>query len=205
MTKATRKESAVSFYNQDLKDIMSLGDVFVQSGMFKDIKSQAEACVKILAGREVGLRPIQAMNEVYIVDGKTSFTAKVIAGLLVKSGRYSYTIDKLDETECTLTFYDIIDNKRVEKGKSTFTFKDAAKAGIVNKDVWKNYPRNMLFSRAMSNGQRWYAPDIFTGYTPEEIENIPERTEETILLEFDNEGNQKVKENKSNGETTVSE
>jgi recombinational DNA repair protein RecT len=50
--------------------------------------------------------------------------------------------------------------------------KDAKAAGLDGKDVWKKYPRNMLFGRAMTNGCRWYCPDIFGGksvYTPEEL------------------------------------
>jgi hypothetical protein len=50
--------------------------------------------------------------------------------------------------------------------------KDAAAAGLTNKDNWKKYPRNMLFARAISNGQKWYAPDVYNGvtvYTPDEM------------------------------------
>ena len=57
-------------------------------------------------------------------------------------------------------------------GTDEFTIKDAAKAGIVNKEVWKSYPRNMLFARAVSNGARLYCADIVTAYTPEEVEDI---------------------------------
>jgi hypothetical protein len=38
--------------------------------------------------------------------------------------------------------------------------------------MWKKYTRNMLFSRAMSNGCRWYCAGVFgvgTVYTPEEL------------------------------------
>ena len=34
------------------------------------------------------------------------------------------------------------------------------------------FPRNMLFARAISNGARWYCPDLFNGnavYVPEEL------------------------------------
>ena len=87
-----------------------------------------------------------------------------------------------------------------EVGKSSFNFKDAAKAGLANKDVWKNYPRNMMFARALSNGSKWYCPNVFSGYTREEIESIPQEQEQTVVLDFDNQGNQKqiedTKENK---------
>ena len=59
-----------------------------------------------------------------------------------------------------------------EIGKSSFTTKDAAKAGIINKAVWQNYPKNMLFARALSNGARFFCPDVYSAYTPEELENV---------------------------------
>jgi hypothetical protein len=180
-----KKEAALSV-SSFLSEPMALGEVFVKSGMFKDIKTQAEAVVKILAGRELGLAPIESMNNIFIVNGKTTVMAGVIASLIKKSGKYDYKIDTLTDTDCILSFFELQEGKFVEIGKSTFTFKDAAKAGLVNKDVWKNYPRNMLFARALSNGSKWYCPNVFAGYTREEIENIPQEQEETVILDFDN-------------------
>jgi hypothetical protein len=54
-------------------------------------------------------------------------------------------------------------------GVSTFTIDDAKKAQTKNLE---KFPRNMLFARAISNGARWYCPDIFGGspvYTPDEM------------------------------------
>ena len=61
---------------------------------------------------------------------------------------------------------------------STLTIKDAAKAGLVNKDVWKNYPKNMLFARAVSNACRFYCPEVISGYySTEELEDLGETAE----------------------------
>ena len=165
------EENKAIALSKELQESMSLGDVFVKSGMFPDLKSQAQAVVKILAGRELGLSPLQAMTDIYMVNGKVALQAKLIASLIKKSGKYDYHIDKLDEQECVISFFQM--NGKMEKiGESTFTIKDAAKAGIVNKEVWKSYPRNMLFARAVSNGARMFCADIITAYTPEEVEDI---------------------------------
>ena len=165
------EENKAIALSKELQESMSLGDVFVKSGMFPDLKSQAQAVVKILAGRELGLSPLQSITDIYMVNGKVALQSKLIASLIKKSGKYDYHIDKLDEQECIISFFQ--NNGKMEKiGESIFTIKDAAKAGIVNKEVWKNYPRNMLFSRAISNGARLYCADVITAYTPEEVENI---------------------------------
>ena len=155
--------------SKELADTMSLGDIFVKSGMFPDIKVQAQAVVKILAGRELGLSPLESMTNIYIVNGKVALQVKVIAALIKKSGKYDYQVEKQDNEECTIAFFQKNGTFK-EIGKSTFTIKDAAKAGIVNKDSWKNYPKNMLFARALSNGARFYCPDVYSAYTPEELE-----------------------------------
>lgn len=155
----------------ELKQPMAIGEVFAKSNMFPDVKSQAQAVVKILAGKELGLSPFESMASIYIVNGKLALTSKAMSGLVKKSKKYDYVVKKLDETECTISFV----KESSEIGVSTFTFKDAAKAGLANKDVWKNYPKNMLFARAISNGVRWFCPEIISGYyTTEEIEDLGE-------------------------------
>jgi len=154
-----------------LREPMQMAEVFSESGMFPDIKTQAEAVVKILAGKEMGLTPFESMNALYIVNGKLALVSNVMARIVKKSNKYDYKIDKLDNEECTISFFTINGEKEL-LGKSTFTRKDAAAAGIINKDVWKNYPRNMLFARALSNGVRWFCPDSACGYSVEELNDL---------------------------------
>jgi hypothetical protein len=182
----TKKEEQEVMEIESLREPMSVGKIFAESGLFPDIKSQAQAAVKIMAGRELGLTPFQSMKSLYLVNGKLGMMADVMASLLKKSDKYDYTVDKLDNEECTISFY-YKDKERTKIGESSFSFKDAAKAGLVNKDVWKSYPRNLLFARALSNGVRWHCPDVGCGYTVEEIENIydVERPKETITIESD--------------------
>ena len=62
------------------------------------------------------------------------------------------------------------------RGVETFTIDDAKMAGLSGKGPWKSYPRAMLFNRAISDGRRTFAPDLFgggKGYTPEELGSHP--------------------------------
>jgi hypothetical protein len=183
----------------ELNEIMEIGDVFFQSGMFPTIKSKAQAAVKILAGRELGLSPMEAINGLYMVNDHIAVTAKIIASKIKKSGKYDYTVNKLDDTECSLTFFEIKGDQLVKLGDSIFTIKDAAKAGIVNKDVWKNYPRNMMFARAISNGNIWYCPDATTGfYSVEELQDLEaEKKGDVITISAEGE----VTKEMENGQT----
>jgi len=169
-------EEQKAITSQFLQEPMALGEIFVKSGLFKDLSGQAEAAVKILAGRELGLTPLESMGGIYMVNGKVALQSKLIAALIKRSRRYDYVIDTLSNEECTITFYRLnSDGQRGDKlGQSSFTIKDAALAGIVNKQVWKNFPKNMLYARAITNGARFYTPDAYCGFSTEEMEEIEE-------------------------------
>lgn len=71
----------------------------------------------------------------------------------------------MTDSNCRLEFF----QGGKSLGVTEFSAKDAAKAGTKNMD---KFPRNMLFARAMSNGVRWFCPDVMNGsavYTPEEL------------------------------------
>jgi hypothetical protein len=151
------------------QDIMSIGKAFAESGMFADIKSAAQAVVKIQAGQELGIAPFAAMSGIHIIQGKPTVGAGIMAAKVKASGKYDYEVVKMDEKICSLDFF----QGKKKLGNSTFTIEDAKKANTKNLD---KFPKNMLFARAMSNGVRWYTPDIFTSpvYTPEEMQSVTE-------------------------------
>lgn len=153
-------------------EIMSTAKAFYESGMFLDIKSAAQAVVKIQAGQEIGIPPFAAMSGIHIIQGKPTIGAGLIASRIKGSGKYDYEVKEQTEKICSIDFYQ---GKKMI-GNSTFTIEDAKKAGTKNVD---KFPRNMLFARAISNGVKWYCPDVFAGpvYTPEEFDVL--RTEDT--------------------------
>lgn len=151
-----------------VQEMMHIGDLFHQSGLFSDIRGAAQATTKIIAGQELGIPPFAAMNGFHIIKGKAAMGANLIGATIKRSGKYDYIVRTMTPELCVIEFYQAIDGKRESIGKSEFTLADAKKAGTQNLD---RFPRNMLFARAMSNGARWYTPDVFLGpiYTPEEL------------------------------------
>ena len=157
----------------DVEELKSLGRLLAASGYFeRDVnpeKAVAQMCTKILAGRELGFGPFAAVNGIYIVKGKPSIGANLMASAVKASGRYDYKVRKMDASICEIEFFEIVGGKRESLGLSSFTADEGRKAGTQNMD---KFPRNMLFARAMSNGVRWYCPDVFNGsavYVPEEM------------------------------------
>ena len=156
-----------------LTEIMSIGKAFAESGMFPDIKTAAQAVVKIQAGAEMGIPPFAAMSGIHIIQGKPTVGAGLMAANVKGSGKYDYRVIESTEKVCSIDFY----QGKEKIGNSTFTEADAKKAGTKNLD---KFPKNMLFARAISNGVKWYTPDVFAGpvYVPEEMENLQVVTED---------------------------
>jgi len=155
-----------------IDDMQNVASIMMQSGLFKDIKSQAQAFVKIMAGQELGIGAFAAMRNIYIIEGQTTLSAGLMASKVKAHPKYDYRIKHLDNDGCILEFFEIINDQPIHVGDSAFDRTDADKAGLSSKFNWKSYPRNMYFSRAISNGVRFFCPDVFYGttvYTPEEI------------------------------------
>ena len=151
-----------------LSETMQLGDLLAQSGFFADSRGAAQAVVKVLAGREIGFGPIASMTGIHVISGRVSISANLMAAAIKRSGRYDYRVREMTAQRCEIEFRERNGDKWEIIGSSEFTAQDARAAGTKNMD---KYARNMLFARAMSNGARWYCPDIFGGpvYTPEEM------------------------------------
>ena len=129
----------------------------------------AQLATKILAGREMGFGPYASVNGIHIIQGKPTVSANLMAAAVKASGRYDYRVRKMDDDGVSVEFFQVAGGKLESLGVSTFTKGDAAKAGTQN---LQKFARNMLFARAMSNGVRWYCPDVFMSgsvYTPEEM------------------------------------
>lgn len=155
---------------ESLGETLQLAEQLARSGYFQDATSASQALVKILYGRELGIAPVTALMGVHIISGKPAPSAGLLASRIRSSRRCDYRIKRLDNEACTLEF---LDGGHVV-GESSFTQADANQAGANegrNKHTWRGFPRNMLFARALSNGARWYKPDLFGGvvYTPEEL------------------------------------
>lgn len=148
-----------------MDDVERAATSMAKSGYFQDSRDMAQAVVKILAGQEMGFGPFASMTGVYIIQGRPSIGANLMAAAVKRSGRYNYHVMQMNEQICQVEYFEA--GKSI--GVSTFTLEDARKAGTKNLD---KYARNMLFARAMSNGVRWFCPDVLGGsavYTPEEL------------------------------------
>lgn len=151
--------------SRDYDDMASQALAFAQSGLFPTVKTQSQAVVKMLAGRELGFGPWASMANVHIITTNKGTSiqigSKLLAAAVLRHPRYDYRILEHDNEKCEIQFY--VDGE-ARTPTSIFTIADARLQGLVKDGSnWKKIPRNMVFARAMSNGVTWHCPDVVGG------------------------------------------
>lgn len=122
-------------------------------------------------GSSLGLHPASALQSIFIIDGKPSLSANLVAALVRKAG-HKLRVRVEGEGETLTAIAELI-----RSDDPDFTFRvswshaDAVRAALTGKDNWKKYERAMLKARAITEVVREGAPDVtlFAAYTPEEL------------------------------------
>lgn len=162
----------------ELASLQNYAAVFIKSGMFPDTKNLSQGIVRIMAGKELGLEPFAAMRGIDIIQGQPRLAASAIATVIKRSKKYDYRVPKWSTTGCTIAIYETDDKGKKEKiGEYSYEEEDARTAGLLGKDNWRKYPKNMYFARAISGAARTFCPDVFVGsvYSEDELDQ-PEAT-----------------------------
>lgn len=118
------------------------------------INKEANIVVAIQLGLEVGLLPMQALQNIAVINGRPCVWGDAMLALVRASGLLESFLEQGD------TDYATCEAKRFNEPhsvKHTFTKQDAERAGLWNKEIWKKYPQRMLQMRARG----WVLRDLF--------------------------------------------
>ena len=125
----------------------------------------------VLMGREIGVGPMEAINELYLVDGKTSMSAKLMSSLIHRAGHVLKL--RLTNTAAIVTAFrrDPYTHELIEVGQFSFSEADAKRANLDRKQTYKQYPAMMRTHRAISFAGRTLFADCLSGigHIPEEL------------------------------------
>ena len=142
------------------------------------LRGRAESVLAVMmAGNELGIGPMQALQSINIIKGKPALSAELMRALVLGAG-HQFIVDAGDTTATAK----VCRAGWPEWQSVTFSLEDAKRAGLLNNPTWQKYPRAMLSARVTSEACRLYFPDVIAGmsYTPEEIEAfaVPAMTEQ---------------------------
>lgn len=130
----------------------------------------ANVFVAIAMGEVLGLAPIEAINQINVINGRPTPSADLIAALIRGAGhklRVSVTSDPPTATAILIR----ADDPDYEY-KVVWDQHKAQVAGLWGRgESWKKYPEQMMRARAISEVGRMGASDALHGfiYTPEEM------------------------------------
>jgi len=148
--------------------IQTMANAVVKSQLF-GMKTVEQATALMLIAQAEGYHPALAARDYHIIQGRPTLKAEtMMARFQQQGGKVDWKT--LTDEEVTATF----SHPSGGSATITWTFEQARKAGLTNKDNWKNYPRAMLRARVVSEGIRTVFPGVVLGvYTPEEVQDIP--------------------------------
>lgn len=119
----------------------------------------------ILTGEELGLKPMQSLRMVNVIDGRPAASAELMRALVNRAG---HRLSVVEARQDRVTLH----GQRRDTGASatvTWTLADAQRAKLTGNPSWGKYPRSMLLARATSELCRQIFSDVIGGlYTPEE-------------------------------------
>lgn len=144
------------------------------------IGKPANVAVAIEMGMELGLRPMQALQNIAVVNGRPSIYGDAALALVKNSGLCRSHREHFVGEPYEDNFRAVVTTQRIgeEPHVEEFSVADAKRADLWNKSgPWKQYPRRMLQMRARGFALRNVYPDVLLGtLTSEEAGDYIETT-----------------------------
>lgn len=172
----TTQNTAVNFLTPtSLQEAMQIAELLAGSDIVpKDYQRKpGNILVAMQWGAEIGLQPLQAMQNIAVINGRPSIWGDAMLALVRGSGLLDFIREEISEDgqKATVT----VKRKNEEPVASVFTMEDAKKAGLSGKQgPWTQYPKRMLKLRARSYALRDVFPDVLKGMAIAEEEKDKE-------------------------------
>ncbi len=163
---------------RDMDQAVRLAEMLANSGMVPKqyISNPQGTLVAMMMGSEIGLNPLQSLQNIAVINGKPSIYADALLALVQNHPKFGGHEEDIDED--AMTAYCTVWRKGDEK-KHTVSFSkaDAQQAGLWGKSgPWQSYPKRMLMWRARGYALRDKFADALGGLiTVEEARDIPEQ------------------------------
>ena len=140
-----------------VQDMSTMAGAIAKSGLF-GMKTPEQALALMLVAQAEGMHPATITQDYDIIQGRACRkTHSVMARFQQMGGKVEW--HQLDESVADGTF----SHPSGGSLRLTWTFDQARKAGLTNKDNWKNYPRAMLRARCIAEGIRAVFPAAIGG------------------------------------------
>lgn len=164
-----------------MEKLMEMADTLSKSTIVPAVyQRRPENCfVALDMASRMGLSPMVVMQNLYVIQGKPSWSGSAMASLIRSSNQFTNVELNFVGTEGTDSWGAYVTATRVSNGKllkgSTVTIAMAKKEGWYQKggSKWQTIPELMLSYRAYAFFGRVYAPELLMGLqSAEEVEDV---------------------------------
>ena len=138
-----------------------------KSGLF-GVKTPDQAMALMLIAQAEGLHPAIAARDYHVINGRPALKADaMLARFQANGGSVKWTA-YTDERVAA-----VISHPQGGSVEIEWTLKQAERAGLTKNPTWRQYPRQMLRSRVISEGVRTVFPGVAVGaLTVEEVNDM---------------------------------
>lgn len=174
-TAITEVKQSFSLAPQNMEEAFKFAEMLSKSNLVpKDFSGNVgNILVAVQWGAELGLQPMQAMQNIAVINGRPSLWGDSVIALVKASPLCEYVVEDVSENSATCK----VKRRGEPEQTRVFSMEDAAKAGLKGKQgPWTQYPKRMLQMRARSWALRDVFPDVLRGMpVAEELMDMPEK------------------------------
>jgi hypothetical protein len=169
------KHTGFSLQPVNITEAMHMAEMLSGSQMVpKQYQNRPQdTLVAMMMGAELGLNPIQALQNIAVINGKPAIYGDALLALVQNHPAFGGLEEQFDES--SMTAHCTVWRKHGTKHTQTFSRTDAQMANLWDKSgPWKQYPKRMLMWRARGFALRNQFADALAGLiTREEAEDMP--------------------------------
>jgi len=181
----SKEISKISMQPQNMTQLMEFASMISQSSFIPSIYQgkPGDVVAAVLKGQEVGLKAMQSLQNIAVINGRASIWGDAMLALVQGSPVFGGIIEEFDES--TMTARCTVWRKKSEKQVRLFSQKDAEVAGLWGKKgPWSQYPKRMLQMRSRGFALRDVFADCLSGLVLYE-EAMDSPAEEKIIEVID--------------------
>ena len=173
MNELTKPNSGFGLVPQSIGEAMQLADMLASSDLVpKDYQRKpGNILVAVQWGAEVGLKPLQALQNIAVINNRPALWGDALVALVRGSGLLEYMQETADGDTATCR----VKRRGQPEEVRTFSQADAKAAGLAGKTgPWSQYPARMRQLRARAFALRDVFADVLKGLpVAEEVQDMP--------------------------------
>lgn len=159
------KNESFDLSPKSLAEAMELANILAASSIVpKDFQNNAgNILVAIQWGMELGLKPMQAMQNIAVINGRPCIWGDALLAIVQSYSACEYVKETFDSESMT-AFCEVKRKSDPEAHTTSFSINDANVAGLTTKPgPWQQYPKRMLQMRARAYALRDKFSDALKG------------------------------------------